>query len=80
LSVALEFKKAFLTLPYGILWSTAREEDFALVDFDGNILRPCGRVSSTPGYEYEPDITAIKIHSTIHKTLGKRAKAVFHTH
>ena len=43
LSVCLEDKDAILTLPYGVLWSTVRPEDFVLIDFDGQILRESAR-------------------------------------
>ena len=71
---------SFLTLPYGILWSEVQPSDFVLVDFEGNILRKCARIKAIPGHSYEPDITAIKIHASLHRRLGSRAKAVFHTH
>ena len=35
LSLALDDQKAFLTLPYGILWSTVQSSDFCLVSFEG---------------------------------------------
>ena len=65
LSVQLETnsQKTYLTLPYGILWSTVKPEDFVLVDASGNVLRQ----SEREGYEdAEPDISAIKIHGSIH--------------
>ena len=80
LSVSFEKDDLFLTLPYGILWSTVKPDDFVLVDFDGNIIRKSTRTKSDFGHKYEPDITAIKIHANIHKGLGARGRAVFHTH
>ena len=73
---------SMLTLPHGILWSTAKPEDFILVDLDGNVLRPSARDDGPLyGHVYKPDISAIKIHGQIHAGLGrKRAFAVFHTH
>lgn len=73
---------SMLTLPHGILWSTAQPEDFILVDLEGNVLRPSARADDPLyGHTYLPDISAIKIHGKIHAGLGpKRALAVFHTH
>jgi len=34
ISAALDDKEAFLTLPYGIRWCTAKPEDFILISFD----------------------------------------------
>ena len=60
LSLMLESKPAFLTLPYGILWENVRPSDFVLVTFDGKILRDCAR--SNKIHRFEPDFSAIKIH------------------
>ena len=43
LSVCLEEKNAILTLPFGLIWSTVKPEDFVLIDFDGKILRKSAR-------------------------------------
>ena len=68
-------------MPYGILWSTVKPEDFVLVDFEGKILRDSARKEGISGHVYIPDLTAIGIHGAIHKGLGnKRAKCVMHTH
>ena len=80
LSACLESQDAFLTLPYGILWSTVQPEDLILVDFDGKVLKESARKDAIEGHVYEPDVTAIQIHGKIHKKLGVRAKVVFHTH
>ena len=81
LSVCLDKQDAILTLPYGVLWSTVRPEDFVLIDFNGKILRESARSECMPGHKYVPDITAVKIHCCSHRILGNgRAKAVFHTH
>ena len=77
-----------LTLPYGILWSDCKPEDFYVVDFDGNILVDTARNADPKqreealknGHTYHPLQSAIQIHGGIHKTLGVRAKVVFHTH
>lgn len=74
---------ALLTLPHGILWSQTKPEDFILVDYDGNILRPSGRNDGGAqfGHVYVPDLSAIKIHGHLHRGLGEeRAKCVLHTH
>ncbi|KAJ9462693.1 Adducin-related protein [Diplonema papillatum] len=73
LSVAVDGTEALLTLPHGVMWADVEEEDFALVDYDGNILKQ-GK------HNKRPDISAVCIHGMVHKLLGKRAKAVFHTH
>lgn len=82
LNLTVDGHDSMLTLPHGILWSTARAEDFILVDLKGNILRPSAREDNPLyGHTYLPDISAIKIHGKIHQGLGrKRAFAVFHTH
>lgn len=84
LSISLQVDgiDAMITLPYGILWNTAKAEDFILVDLEGNVLRPSARDDNPDyGHTYLPDISAIKIHGKIHQGLGpKRALAVFHTH
>jgi hypothetical protein len=49
LSLALEDQDAFLTLPYGIIWSTVKPEDFCLVDFDGDVLRKSARINQLTG-------------------------------
>ena len=78
LSVMLDNdQNTFLTLPYGILWSTVQPEDFVLVDPSGKIVRK----SKRKGFEdAQPDISAIKIHGNIHLALGAKGKAVFHNH
>lgn len=67
-------------MPYGHLWSMVKPEDLMLVDYEGNILKDTSHKESVPGHQYEPDESAINIHGKIHKMLGNRAKAVFHTH
>jgi len=62
LSVCLEEKNAILTLPFGLIWSTVKPEDFVLIDFDGKILRKSARHECLPGHKYNPDISAVKIH------------------
>ena len=70
-----------MTLPFGILWSTVEAEDFTLVGFDGQILRPSARINQLTGQPHAPDMTTVALHSPMHKNIGnKRAKAVFHTH
>lgn len=80
LSVSLEGQEAMLTLPYGFLWSQCQPEDLMLVDFEGNTIKAAAQRDCIEGHNYEPDESAIKIHGKIHKMLGDRAKAVFHTH
>jgi len=81
LSLCLDDLSAFLTLPYGILWSTVKAEDFVLVANDGNVLRVSKRINDLTGDPHGPDITAVALHGPMHEKLGsKRGKAVFHTH
>ena len=77
----MENDRGILTLPYGLLWSQVRPEDFVLMDFEGNILKESAMKDALEGHIYRPDISAVKIHCKIHRILGNgRAKAVFHTH
>jgi len=81
LSLALDSFPAFLTLPFGILWSSARAEDMTLVSFDGKILRPSARICELTGKPFDPDMSAICFHAPVHRIVGnERAKAIFHTH
>ena len=81
LSIMLDEQEAFLTLPYGILWSTVEASDLALVAYNGQVLRNSGRINQLTGEPHGPDITAVALHGPLHKKLGSsRCKSVFHTH
>lgn len=81
LTVCLDSLDAFLVLPYGILWSTARPKDLALIGYDGKVLRESARINKLTGLPHGIEVTALKLHLPAHKRIGKkRCKALFHTH
>lgn len=66
LSLSLKDQDAFLTLPFGILWSTVKSEDFCLVGFDGLVIRPSKRINGLTNMPHGPDVTAVSLHAPMH--------------
>ena len=60
----------FLVVRYGVHWFEVTAENLLLVDNTGVILEGEGPVQGA----------AISLHGPIHKSLGEKARVIFHTH